>query len=190
MGKNIRWPVVAAAALAASAQAVQAGNGGEFRISPFLGLAGTEVDGRYQEFGRTFEYDGYTVGISAAWRAPFGLVAEAGTSASGDPYFGWATGGELREVYAAVGYDFDVAEDWRITPKLGWTSWELKAGEIEDLVDDRGEETDSIDGEDPFVELVVARRFGEHIAIGLALRAADVEFGKSRSAAFTLSWTF
>src|SRR5688572_19567687 len=118
MGKNIEWSVVAAAALAVSAQAAQAGNG-EFRISPFLGLAGTEVDGRYQEFGQAFEYDGYTVGISAAWRAPFGLVTEIGTSASGDPFFGWATGGELREVYAAVGYDFDVAENWRITPKLG-----------------------------------------------------------------------
>jgi hypothetical protein len=190
MEKNIRWSVVAAAALGASAQAVQAANGGELRISPFLGLAGTEVDGRYQQFGQAFEYDGYTVGISAAYRAPFGWVAEIGTSASGDPFFGWATGGELREVYAAVGYDFDVAANWRITPKLGWTSWELKAGEIEDLVDERGEHAESIDGEDPFVELVIAREFGEHIAIGLAVRATDVEFGKSRSAAFTLSWTF
>lgn len=187
MRKCTQWLVATAALIAVSAQAA---DHGEFRISPFLGFAQTKVDGRHAEFGQTRKYEGWTAGISAGYRTTFGLLVEAGTSASGDLFVGWATGGELRELYAAAGYDFEFAKDWHFTPKIGWTSWDLKAGELEDLVDGAGQLTRKLDGEDVYLELAIARRLGRHVDVGLSLREADVNFGSARSATFTFAWSF
>jgi hypothetical protein len=187
MRKRTKWLVAATALIAASAQAADRG---EFWISPHLGLSEAKVDGRHREFGQTQKYEGWTTGISAGYRAPFGLVIELGTSATGELFFGWATGGEIRENYAAVGYDLEFAKDWHFRPKIGLTDWELQAGELEDLVDDNGELTESRDGEALYLELGIARKVSDHIAVGFMLRAADVDFGSARSASINFNWTF
>jgi hypothetical protein len=187
MGKDINWLVVTAGLIAASANAADRG---QFRVTPYLGLAHAKVDGRHLEFGQTTRYEGWTAGISASYRTSFDLVFEFGTSATGEPIFGWATGGEIRETYAAVGYDIRFADDWHFTPKIGMTSWELQAGELEDLVNESGELRDSLDGEDVYLELAIAREFNSHLSMGLSYKEANVGFGSSRSAAISLSWGF
>jgi len=116
-------------------------------------------------------------------------VVEIGTAASGEPLFGWAVGGEVRETYGAVGYDFELGRGWNITPKLGLTNWELQSGELEDVVDGSGELQDRIDGEDAFLEIAVTKHFNSHVGIGFSLRHAEVEFGSVSSAAFRFVWS-
>ena len=126
MDRKTKWSGVAVAALIAGA--ANGGDRGQFQITPYLGNARVRVDGAHLEFGDSQTYDQWIAGISAAYRAPFGLVVEIGTAATGEPMFGWATGGEVRETYGAVGYDFELGRGWYLAPKLGLTSWASRAG--------------------------------------------------------------
>ena len=101
MDKKTKWSGAAVVALIAGA--ANAGDHGEFQITPYLGHANVKVDGQYLERGSSESYTQWLVGISAGYRAPFGLVVEIGTAAAGEPILGWAVGGEVRETYGAVG---------------------------------------------------------------------------------------
>ena len=187
MDKKTKWSGVAVAALIAGA--AHAGDRGQFQITPYLGHAQLRVDGQYLEFGASETIDQWIAGISAGYRAPFGLVVEIGVARTGEPMFGWAAAGDLHETYGAVGYDFELGRGWNITPKLGLTNWELQGGELEDVVDGSGELRDSIDGDDAFLEVAVTKHFNSHVGIGFSLRHADVEFGQVSSAAFRFVWS-
>jgi len=187
MDKKTKWSAAAVVALIAGT--ANAGDRGQFQITPYVGHANVRVDGQYLEFGDSESFTQWIAGISAGYRAPFGLVVEIGTAASGEPLFGWAVGGEVRETYGAVGYDFELGRGWNITPKLGLTNWELQSGELEDVVDGSGELQDRIDGEDAFLEIAVTKHFNSHVGIGFSLRHAEVEFGSVSSAAFRFVWS-
>jgi Outer membrane protein beta-barrel domain len=187
MKKRMMW--LSATALALMAARAGAGDNGQFRVMPSLGFAHVKVDGQHLEFGETTGYDGWAAGISAGYRAPFGLVVELGMSAYGEPIFGWATGGELRERYGAVGYDFEFGDGWHVTPKVGLTSWRLKGGELEDLIDDAGELRDELDDDDVHFELSLAKEFNPHVGIGLSFKQTNVDFGSARSVTCAFIWT-
>jgi hypothetical protein len=93
MDRNTKWSGVAVAALIAGA--ANGGDRGQFQITPYLGNARVKVDGAHREFGESQTYDQWIAGISAAYRAPFGLVFEIGRADTGEPIFGWFTGGEV-----------------------------------------------------------------------------------------------
>lgn len=187
MDKKITWAGAAVAALVMAS--AQAGDRGQFQLTPYVGHAKVKVEGQYLEFGASETFDQWIAGISAGYRAPFGLVAEIGVAASGEPLFGWAVGGDVRETYIALGYDFDVGRGWHVTPKLGWTNWELQGGDLEDVVDGSGAQQDRIDGEDAHLEIAVTKQFNDHVGIGFSLRHAEVEFGQVSSAAFRFVWS-
>lgn len=187
MDKKTKWSAAAVAALIAGG--ANAGDRGQFQITPYVGHANVRVDGQYLEFGDRQSYSQWVAGITAGYRAPFGLVVEIGMAASGEPLFGWVVGGELRETYGAVGYDFELGRGWNITPKLGLTNWELQGGQREDVVDGSGQLQDRIDGEDAFLEIAVTRHFNSHVGIGFSLRHAEVEFGSVSSGAFRFVWS-
>lgn len=187
MDRKTKWSCAAVVVLIAGA--ANGGDRGQFQISPYLGNARVKVDGAHLEFGENQTYDQWIAGISAAYRAPFGLVVEIGTAATGEPMFGWATGGEVRETYGAVGYDFDLGRGWYLAPKLGLTSWRLKGGEFEDVIDGSGELRDSIDGEDAYLELSATKHFNPHVGIGISIRHAEFEFGQATSLAFKFVWS-
>jgi len=187
MKSKTKWAGVAVVALAAGG--ATAGDRGQFQITPYVGHAQVRVDGKYLEFGDNETIDQWIAGISAGYRAPFGLVVEIGTAATGEPMFGWAVGREVRETYGAVGYDFELGRGWHVTPKLGLTSWHLHGGELEDVVDGSGELRDSIDGEDAYLEIAVTKHFNSHVGIGFSLRHAELEIGQLSSAAFRFVWS-
>lgn len=174
--------------LALAAGIAHAGDGGEFQVTPSLGYAHVRVEGRHLEFGESTNYEGLGVGLTTGYRAPFGLVVELGLSSSGNPAIGWATGGELRELCFAAGYDFKFGKGWHVTPKLGLTSWKLESGALESLVDSAGREQDSLDGDDPFVEVGLARELNPHIELGVSVRHAETSFGNAGSVAVTFTW--
>lgn len=185
--KNKIWPGMMLVAFTAGA--ASAADRGEFQLTPYLGISRIKIDGRNQEFGETERFKGSNIGITAGYRAPFGLLAEIGRSASGNPLFGWLEGGEMRERYGALGFDIGFGKVWHFIPKIGVTKWQLDAAAFEDLVDDSGELTKSLEGSDPYFELTLTRSYNPHVAIGLSLRSADVEFGDARSAAFRFIWS-
>jgi hypothetical protein len=61
------------------------------------------VDGTYLEFGDSETFDQWIAGISAGYRAPFGLVVEIGTAATGETDVRLGQGGEVRETYGRSG---------------------------------------------------------------------------------------
>ncbi len=68
MDKKTKWSGAAVVALIAGA--ANAGDHGQFQITPYLGHAKVKVDGQYLEFGGSETYDQWMVGISAGYRAP------------------------------------------------------------------------------------------------------------------------
>ena len=60
---------LAVAALIAGAS--QAGDRGQFEITPYVGHAQVRIDGQYLEFGDSETFDQWIAGISAGYRAPF-----------------------------------------------------------------------------------------------------------------------
>ena len=188
MCNHTKWLGIAALSLAAGV--ANAAERGQFRVTPYIGHSQVGVDGRHREFGESERYDGLAVGIAVGYRTSFGLIMEIGTSAAGDPVFGWARGGELRERYVAAGYDLEFAGHWHFIPRIGLTKWTLKDGAFDDLFDDAGEPRDSLDGENAFVEVALDRWFTEHVSAGLSFRAADVDFGSATSVALTFTWSF
>ena len=188
MGNTAKWS--AAAALAVIAGAAHAGDRGDFRITPYLGRGSLRVDGRHLQSGQSQTYQNWVTGISVGYRAPFGLVVELGTSATGEPLVGWATGGELREDYLAAGYDLVFGNAWHFTPRLGVTRWSLESGVLGDLLDDSGQERQSLDGDDAYVELALTKELNRHVALGASFRQADASFGSTRALAFTAVFSF
>jgi hypothetical protein len=188
MEKGTKW--LSAAALALVAGVANATDSGQFRVTPYVGHSRVNVEGEYLESGTGETMDQWIVGISAGYRAPFGLLVEIGIAASGEPVFGWLGAGDVRETYVAAGFDFDLGNDWHLSPKLGMTNWELQGGELQDVVDESGELRDSIDGKDAYLELAVTKYFNSHVGIGFSLRHSEVEFGEVNSAAFNFVWAF
>ena len=76
MDKKTKWSAATVVALIAGA--ANAGDRGQFQITPYLGHASVKVDGQYLERGSSESYTQWLVGISAGYRAPFGLVVEIG----------------------------------------------------------------------------------------------------------------
>jgi hypothetical protein len=186
MGSIAKW--CGCAALIVAAGAANAGDRGQFQVTPYLGFSKVEVDGRHLEFAQSQTYDGWSAGISVGYRAPFGLLVEIGTSASGEPILGWAAGGELRERYLAAGYDFEFGDDWHFTPKLGVTRWRLEGGDLEELVDDSGQLTDELDSDDVYLELGISKQFNPHVSAGFFIKRADIDVGGATSLAATFTW--
>jgi hypothetical protein len=188
--KRARWLVASVALLGAGV--VSAGDMSGFSIEPFVGYAHLRIDQNSTLEGETKRVDQGLVGVSLAYKAPFGLVVNAGYSdAIHDDIFVFdiASGYELEQYYGTVGYQFDFGRGWSFTPKAGRSRLRLTS-EDSLLVDQFGEQQKRLIGYQNFFEASLMKNISRSISMGLTLRDVDADFGDWRSAAFTVNFAF
>jgi len=185
-----KWLVAALAGLAAGAASAD-DRGMEFLVTPSLGFTSIGVDGGRLDDGITRDMDQITFGLTLGARLPMGLQFEAGKSfAESEVMFDWFTENfAFKQYFALVGYSFEFAEAWRLTPKLGYSDWELRADNL-DFEDAGGNEREKLRGGDWMFGLEVAREFGNHFALGLSLQGVDVPYGDTYSITVTTGLRF
>lgn len=165
--------------------------GTKFLVTPSIGFTSIGVEGGRLDDGSTRDMDQLVVGLAVGVRTPIGLQFEIGKSIAESELFVdvFSENFSYKQSFLLVGYSFEFADAWRLTPKLGYTEWRLRADNL-DFVDGSGDEREKFQGEDLMYELEVAREFGNHFALGLSLQGVNVPYGSTYSMAVTTSVRF
>jgi len=182
-----------AAALAASlgVSAAHADGRGKMYITPFAGFNHLRIDrGHVFDEAETLRFDSLQVGATVGYRAPFGLVIEAGRSSAihadifddhGDYW--------LTQSFGAVGWQIAFADGWHITPRVGRGRWDLES-DHRVLLDGAGERHYEVKGWDNFWEVALMREVRESFSLGVNFKDVDQEFGHSRTGEFMVRFQF
>jgi hypothetical protein len=89
--------------------------------------------------------------------------------------------------WLAGGWQFDLRDEWKLTPKLGAAYSSLEA-EDEELFD--GHPVNRIHDVIPFVEIAIERRLGRHFGLSLFVRENFESWGSSRGWGLSLDWNW
>jgi hypothetical protein len=161
----------------------------EFRIGPRIGtgeirikqgevIGNDIVDENVKEdtagIGGTFEY-----------KAPFGVVLEAGLFTAGT--FDWFGSNDYRlsEYFASVGYQIDLPHGFSITPRVGRSRWKLE-GDDEWFFDGNDDDHPTSRGYQNYWEVSAMKRINRIWALGVSHRENHYDFGRVRSTVFTV----
>jgi hypothetical protein len=161
---------------------------GELTVGVRFGGTDLDVDGRYLESGDSISDRGLmAAGLAVAYRWERGAVLEATTLTSFDPFpiFGFS---DLSHLSVGGGWQFDLGQWWRFTPKAGRTYTELDTQQ-EDIFAG-GEPTERFNDLVPFAELSLEGRIAGKFGIGIFLRQNFEKFGDSQTVGVSLGWTF
>jgi len=159
----------------------------EFQITPRAGFGRLKVDG-FVGFNPE-RVDLRTLGIGAGfgYLTPIGLVVELGADSYSDfNVFQTFESFTLTQEFASVGYQFDLGHRWRLVPRVGAAHWKLHTREGR-LFNPGPEEARNVHGNDYFWEVGVARQISRIVTLGVNLKQGQYEFGRTRSAAFTVT---
>ena len=191
MGKS-KWLAVAiAASLGVSAAHADTENRGKMYITPFAGYNHLRIDsGRVFDEPETIRFDSLQWGVTVGYKAPFGLVVEAGRSdAIHADLFDEHGDYQLTQTFGAVGWQVDFADGWHITPRVGRGRWEL-ASDHRVLLDSAGARHYEVNGWDNFWEVGLMRQLNETVSLGVNFKDVDQEFGHSRTGEFMVRFAF
>lgn len=161
---------------------------GELTVGIRFGGTDLDVDGKHLESGDSISDRGLmSAGLAVAYRWERGLVLEATSATSFDPFplFGFS---DLSHLSVGAGWQFDVGRWWRFTPKAGLTYTELDT--VEEDFWAGGEPTQRFHDMVPFAEAAFEGRIGGKLGIGVFLRQNFEKFGDSQTVGVTLGWTF
>ena len=162
----------------------------EFQISPRAGRGVLKLDQFRNVDDDLAELDTGGLGVSFAVVTPIGLLVEAGTETYGNfDFFNADDEFTLRQHYAALGYQFELGDGWRIVPKVGRSKWKLTS-EKGWLLHDDDVETDIVRGYEYFWELDFAKRVNDVMSVGASVRSGSYEFGDAGSVAFVMTFSF
>lgn len=175
--------LLAQAAITSSAFAAEG-----FQISPRLGTSTLQLDADTVTTHQFVEKDTLLAGVTLAYVAPFGLLAEAGYSSQGNSdWFNSEDKYKLSEYTVAVGFQIDTPKGFRITPKVGRTRWDLysKEGLLTQVTPG---EHNTRRGYDDFWELTLQKEVSKSVALGLTFKDNPYDFGNVKTLAFTASF--
>jgi hypothetical protein len=191
MGKS-KWLVVAlAASLGVSAAQADTDNRGKMYITPFAGYNHLRIDrGVVFDEAETIRFDSLQFGATVGYRAPFGLVVEAGRSnAIHADIFDEHGDYALTQTFGAIGWQMNFAEGWHLTPRVGRGRWELKS-DHRVLLDSAGGRHYEVKGWDNFWGVSLMRQVNETFSLGVNFKDVDQEFGHSRAGEFMVRFAF
>lgn len=184
--KESTWKATAAVAMAmALAGTCQAG---EFQLGTRLGMTNLSIDGARMRDGIRVKGDGIGFGITAGYRTPLGLVIEAAIMGSADISDSESLLSGTVHKSLAVGWQYDL-EQWRITPKAGFTHTYLDGSGGRNFLED-GAPSERFTDTVPFIEANVERRVGRHFAVGAFVRHVFEDFGDSQAIGLSVAWYF
>lgn len=186
MRKEIAAIAMATLGLPVSAALADAG---EFRIGLRVGPgelrvgAGEVIDSEVIEdnvkeatlgIGGTFEY-----------RAPFGLVLEAGLFTQGTTDWYDSQDYRLSEYFGSVGYQIDLGRGFSITPRVGRSRWKLETND-DWFFDDNDDVDPAVRGYQNYWEVSAMKRINARLSMGASHRENHYDFGRVRSTVFTV----
>jgi hypothetical protein len=158
---------------------------GEFQLALRLGKTSISIDGDRLSSGNGVDQSLVNIGLLGGYRWENGAYVEAGIGGSdGIDFLGVQ---DVSHRWIGGGWQFDLSDYWKLTPKAGLTSSHLNSSE-EDLFD--SEPVDEFSDVVPFVEVTLERRMFDHLGIGLYFRHTFEDWGKTSDAGLSLSWTF
>lgn len=158
---------------------------GEFQLGFRLGEDWIDIDGDRLSSGNSVNDHLVNIGFTASYRWPRGGFIEAGIGGSGTiDLFGIE---DVDHHWLGGGWQFDLADAWKLTPKAGLTYSELTSSE-ENLFE--SEPVDEFTDVVPFVEVTLERRFFKHFGLGLYFHHTFEDWGSTRDFGLALSWTF
>jgi hypothetical protein len=160
---------------------------GEVQVGARWGATRLEVDGSRLSSGNDVNDRLISSGLTLGYRWTRGMLLEIGTSGSGD-FFDFLNINSLDHTWLAAGWQFDLNDRWRLTPKAGLVATELTSSE-EDIFEG-GEPVDRFDDTVPFLELTIGRRLGRYFMVGMYFRENFEEFGGSQMYGLQLHLTF
>jgi hypothetical protein len=184
-----KWLVVAAAACLATPGFAD-DNKTSITIAPYAGGAHVRMDAENMVDGERHAMDLLLAGVSIGVRIPIGLTFEIGRSdAVHDDLSDWNQEGfQLAQRYIAVGWQFNLGDDWTLAPKYGRAKWSFDADDV-NFVDRNGDVTDKVRGYDNFGEITLAKKLSDSFSLGLTVRGLETDFGDSYSGALTAGWS-
>jgi len=161
----------------------------ELQITPRLGFGNIELDPGVltidnAQVGDDNEIDTADFGVGLAYLTPFGLVLEAGLQYQTNISFGRIFDNiSFEERYIAAGFQFELGNGFRLTPKVGRTKWELR-NEEGMFLNPGPEQFEEIDGYEDFYEVSFSKTISESISMGVRYKSADYSFGEVDSIMF------
>jgi hypothetical protein len=176
----------AALALLGAAQASIAAES-EFQITPRIGQGELKIDA-FEGLGEDLrETETYGLGIGFGVLTPIGVVLEVGADSHGrleiideDDDF------SLSQQYVAVGYQIELGDGWRLTPKVGRARWKLRSDHS--LLDFNSSDNDELRGYEYVYEATIARKVSRVITLGLNYKQGDFDFGRARAVSFVVQF--
>lgn len=161
---------------------------GEWTVAYRLGATNVNVDGDRLSTGTNLSDHGLLHhGLAATYRWPAGPVVEGVLSNASDalPLFDDV---DLHHYSLGVGWQFDLGQWWRFTPKAGMVYSELDATQ-EDIFEG-GEPRDHLQDVVPYAEVMLEDRIRGRFGIGMYFRKNFEDYGRSRMVGISLGWTF
>jgi hypothetical protein len=179
---NYRTMLAASCALAVLAAPAMAG---EFQLGFRMGKNHISIDGDRLSSGNSVDERLINLGILASYRWESGGYLEAGLGGSGSFDILGIQGVSHR--WIGGGWQFDLSDYWKLTPKAGLT-WSHLTSSEEDFFD--SEPVDEFSDVVPFMEMTLERRLWNHVGLGLYVRRTMEDWGSTTDAGLSLSWTF
>jgi len=160
------------------------------QIAPRVGKGSLRVD-RFEGSDRfVADDDTAGLGVSLAYLTSPGVVFEIGTDSFGSfDLFGAIDNFRLTQAFASVGYQAELGHGWRLVPRFGRATWRLKAEEGF-LFNPGPEQTREIRGGDYYWEVGLSRQISRVVALGVAYKQGDYDFGRARAATFNVTLGF
>jgi hypothetical protein len=161
----------------------------EFRIGPRIGTGVIHVDAGQvidtEIVNKDVKKDTFGIGGTFEYRAPFGLVVEAGLFANGTTDWFDSHDYRLSEYFASVGYQIELGHGFSIIPRVGRSRWKLEADD-DWFFDDDDDRHPAVRGYQNYWEVSAMKRINRRLSMGASYRDNDYDFGRSRSAVFTV----
>ncbi|MEP1741624.1 MAG: outer membrane beta-barrel protein [Kangiellaceae bacterium] len=155
-----------------------------------LGASSISVEPEFKPQDVDIDYDGYVFGYIFGYRFESDLVVEGNISySSNDSFFRSFDNYELIESKALLGYSFEVKDNFRIVPMIGFSHWELETREGAFLNSGPEEELE-FEGTDLTYKIRLDFPVGELVVLSLSYANTNVEFGRNELTQFGIKFEF
>lgn len=163
---------------------------GESFIAPELGRGEIEINPKYSFNNQKDSSENLGFGVIVGHEFDSNIVLEGNYYQSdSDSFLSVSNSYQLTQTRALVGYAFDLAEHFRIIPKIGISNWKLDSQEGA-LFNPGVEERLKFSGNETFAELGFEFPVNQLITISGAYRNINFDFGDAQSANVAVKFKF
>lgn len=155
-----------------------------------LGTSSISVEPEFKPQDVDIDYDGYVFGYIFGYRFENDLVFEGNISySSNDSFFRSFDNYELTESKALLGYSFEIKDNFRIVPMIGFSRWELETREGA-FLNSGPEEELRFDGTDLTYKVRLDFPVGQLVVLSLSYANTNVDFGRNELTQLGIKFEF